>query len=636
MKTALPAPTRPVRRVRLAAGWGLCGLVLAGGTLVAAGCGLSSKSRFKDSTEPFRRDLRQAEALDQTALPDLPTNAAGIRRAAHLREAVALEGMNCPTCVDAYYAAATEGWKALRDRAAAARLPCREPLDYGCDDPDAAAYRAAVAKLLETGRKYGRLDPRVGLTVERAGRKHCIPVEHVGFAWGAEDFDRVEVAADYGTDQLHKLQQRPGLGLPTVVVKRRRAGDRFAADGQAFSATALLLPSGPEAAAPFALRLVNPAEIERVPTDDLDAPLAGDLSAPHARLIAENRRTFLEGFLRPGSTDDPSQLVMLEPYRPGKIPVVFIHGLLSDPQTWIPPVNDLLGEAWFRERYQPWFFRYATGRPFLAAAAELRRELKAALALPAAADDPAARNMVLIGHSMGGLVSKMQISASGTAVWDLVAYRPFETLVADDRDRARLRSVFFWQPQPHVKRVVFIGTPHNGSTDARRWLARAASFLVRPSEEQRTHYQRLKDDNPTLFKPVVERGIPTSIDLLTPDHPLLVALADLPRAKDVRRHSIIGDKYFLPAQGPSDGIVPVDSARIPNVDSERLLPEFHEYLHQVPATVAELTRILQEHLAAYDAEHASPLPEGFSPLTEEIVLPAAARKENAPAESRAK
>src|SRR6185437_8867600 len=108
-----------------------------------------------------------------------------------------------------------------------------------------------------------------------------------------------------------------------------------------------------------------------------------------------------------------AQLVMLAPYQPGKIPVVFVHGLLSDPTTWITLGNSLNSQPWFRERYQVWAFRYPSGVPFLISAATLRRELNAAIAAsPGAAEDPAVSQMVLIGHSMGGLISKLQVTDS--------------------------------------------------------------------------------------------------------------------------------------------------------------------------------------------------------------------------------
>src|SRR2546430_14931090 len=66
---------------------------------------------------------------------------------------------------------------------------------------------------------------------------------------------------------------------------------------------------------------------------------------------------------------------MYEPYQPGKIPVVMIHGLLSSPLTWAPMFNDLRADPSLPDRFQFWFYFYPTGTPYLATAADLRQEL---------------------------------------------------------------------------------------------------------------------------------------------------------------------------------------------------------------------------------------------------------------------
>ena len=233
----------------------------------------------------------------------------------------------------------------------------------------------------------------------------------------------------------------------------------------------------------------------------------------------------IEAFLRPDSADAKAQLVMLEPYQRGKIPVVFVHGIASDPTTWLTMFNTLRSQEWFRERYQAWAFRYPSGIPFLATAATLRRELDAAVALsPGAADDPAAQQMVLIGHSMGGLVSKLQVTESGTELWDLVADRPLDAINADEADRERLREVFFFAPLPFVREVIFIGTPFNGSSMASRGVGRLSSWAVVTSTDADERHRRIVRDNPGVFDPWLARKVPTSVDLLRPDHPLLEAM----------------------------------------------------------------------------------------------------------------
>ena len=295
-----------------------------------------------------------------------------------------------------------------------------------------------------------------------------------------------------------------------------------------------------------------------------------------------------------------AQLIMFEPYQRGKIPVVFVHGLVSDPTTWVTMINQLNIQSWFRERYQAWAFSYPTGMPFLITANTLRRELNAALASwPDAADDPAAQQMVLIGHSMGGLLLKLQVTSSGTAIWDLVANRPLDEIRASPADRQRLQEVFF-EPQPFVKQVIWLGTPHRGSTLARRGIGRTASLLARPTSEADQRQRRVVAENPGVFQPWISRRVPSSLDLLEPDSPLLTTMEKLPVNPAVQLHSIIGVAKNNCVTGPGDGAVSLTSATHPCVESEKWVPVIHEELHLSEASIIEVERILQDNLLDYD------------------------------------
>ena len=169
--------------------------------------------------------------------------------------------------------------------------------------------------------------------------------------------------------------------------------------------------------------------------------------------------------------------------------------------------------------------------PFLVSATTLRRELNAAVATsPGACNDPAVRQMVIVGHSMGGLIAKLQVTESGTDVWNLVANRPLDQINADPTDRERLREVFFFAPLPFVKKVIFLATPHRGSTYASRGVGRLASCVAKPTTEADERHCRVVADNPGVFAPWIARRIPTSVDMLEPNNPLLNTLETLPIA----------------------------------------------------------------------------------------------------------
>lgn len=552
------------------------------------------------------------------------------------RQGMALEEAADCACVDAYYHATVAAWNA------AWRAPeyCPE-----IPEPERARklYHACLAKLISTGQKFQRLDPRVGLTLRRGEGAATIPVAHEGFAWAKEDFNHLELVGEYRDSDFPPVRWC-GWGVKLVALRKRcDPGPNFR-HTHSFAATAMLVPQeeacdppgppkvptfGPAPAGEtvpawsaahtgqaksvrkidrFVLRLMNPAQMETFATNQGDLPLAGDLSAPLAWFGNGADRDFLTGFLRPGRDDQETKLIMMEPYQRGKIPVVLVHGLLSDSATWVPATNAIQADKRFREKYQIWAFRYPTGQAFLTSAAAFRKALSDAGALPHAADDPARMQTVLVGHSMGGLISKLQVVPSGNAFWELAANRPLDEIVASDEDRRRLREIFYFEPRPDVRRVVYIGTPHRGASSAARLSGRVLSGLVTPSGEADARQHRLAADNPGVFKLGLERRIPTSVDLLEPSNPIIQLMADMHHGPAVESHTIIGEFRPMPCKGWGDGVVPVSSARSMAAVSEKLIPVRHVDLHHSCEGLAELHRILDEHLATL--EHG-----GWTPAT---------------------
>ncbi len=516
------------------------------------------------------------------------------------QHASVLEAAKDPSCVDHYFAAVCAGWEMI---VAQGNDPAADELLER-----ASIYHASLAKLMQTAQQFGRFDPRHGLHVTSNGQPLTIPASLYGFSWSTADFNELQLVGDYQLGKQLSTIRSPGIGVPLVVIRRRPTQERFFRKDQAFAATVVLrvrdeVVASPNEIAPddplsgsVVLEFYNTAHATRLHESYLRWPLASDLTAPLAWQLSQNANNPIGEFIHPDA-EEGAQLVMLEPYQPGKIPIVFVHGLLSDPTTWVSMWNELRTKPWFREQYQAWAFRYPSGTPFLVSAAKLRRELNAALAYwPDAADDPAAAQMVLIGHSMGGLVSKLQVTESGTELWDLVANRPLDQINASQADRGQLREVFFFRPLPFVKRVVFIGTPHRGASLASRGIGRVTSALAHQSTEADERHRRLVADNPGVFVNWMQRRIPSSVDLLKPDNPLLSTMEKLPVAPDVKLGSIIGVSKLNTPNKPGDGVVLLASAQLPHVASEKLVSESHEQLHRAATTLIEIERLLQEHL----------------------------------------
>jgi hypothetical protein len=467
-------------------------------------------------------------------------------------------------------------------------------------------HKSALNKLVVTGQQFCRLDPRSGLSVHRGGQQTWIPIAHRGFVWQPRDFHRLIPVGKYKTNGLRTLHRRDGVGVPLVVTSCRPKDASFVARRPTFAATLRMNVESCGVGAdeqvtgsPLSCRLdlYDPLRSDQTLVQGELRCIAKDLSAPLAYRLRDDPQTILDSFINPGSATGATELRAIEPYQPGKIPVVFIHGLLSNPYTWVEMVNELQAYPGFVEHFQIWVIEYPTGQPFLTSAAECRAQLHTARHTfdPTRADAQLS-NIVLVGHSMGGLISKLQVTSSGDRLWRSIANRPFDQVAIPTNIRQKLVDAFFFEPSPDVSRVVYVGTPHRGSGFANRTIGRLGSALVEEPEDLVQAHADLMRCNPGVFSEEVSRRIPTSIDLLEPDSELLNAIAALPARCDVRMHSMIGNSCYTLFSGKSDGVVPVTSARDHRTISERYIKTIHTRLTKNPETVQELLCILQQHL----------------------------------------
>ena len=292
---------------------------------------------------------------------------------------------------------------------------------------------------------------------------------------------------------------------------------------------------------------------------------------------------------------EPTGLSLLRPYQRGKIPVVFVHGLWANPWSWSRMIESLEGDAALRERYQFWTFGYSTGDPIPYSAALLRRDLgEVRRKFDPDGTDAAFDRMVLVGHSMGGLLTKMMVQDSGTRLWRLISDRPVKELAGEPDDRDLFRRALIFKPRPEVRRVVFIATPHRGSRVDRGGLERLGSRLVRLPDPLRASHERLMARNsPDFFAERFRKGLPTSIDELEWQSPILMCLNELGFATTIKAHSIIADRRDPPSPGGSDGLVPYESSHLDGMLSESLVSSGH-LCQDHSAVIREVRRILAE------------------------------------------
>jgi pimeloyl-ACP methyl ester carboxylesterase len=340
-------------------------------------------------------------------------------------------------------------------------------------------------------------------------------------------------------------------------------------------------------------------------------PLETDLTTPLAYFLDSDeyrkRDRATEGLLDPDDAQQKRGLYMLEPYDPNRIPVLMVHGLWSSPLTWMDMFNDLRSFPEIRERYQFWFYLYPSGQPFWISATQLRGDLFAMRqTFDPAGQDRAVDHTVLVGHSMGGLVSRMQTIDSGDDFWNLVSDKPKEKLRGPPQDINKLVSALEFRPNQSVGRVITIGTPHRGSNLANtttRWLAGKVIKLPRMAVSTST---RLTRANPGFFRDTRLLTEANAVDSLAPDSPIFPVMLRAKRSANVKYHNIVGvleDPPILAGRHHrGDGVVEYNSATMEDTESELVVDATHTKLHMTGKAIFEVRRILLEHLEEVDSE----------------------------------
>ena len=331
---------------------------------------------------------------------------------------------------------------------------------------------------------------------------------------------------------------------------------------------------------------------EQVPREvDTTAPLAYMLEG--APVWDFEFAGFRSGDFLPGGIE--SQLVLLRPHRPGRIPVVLVHGTASSPARWADMVNEFSNDPTIQSRYEVWLFIYNTGNPIAYSGGVLVQSLKDTVAkLDPAGTDPAMKKMVVIGHSQGGLLTKLVAVDSGNAFWDNVTSTSITELKISDADRELLQRSLFYEPLPFVRRVIFICTPHRGSYLASFSLSNLVTRLITaPARLTKLSVDLLTENKDERLASALGR-MPTSLDNMRPGNPFLQKLSGLSIDPHVTAHSIIAVTCAGPPDDCGDGVVKYQSAHIEGVESEFLVHSSHS-AQANPATINEVKRILIEN-----------------------------------------
>ena len=436
--------------------------------------------------------------------------------------------------------------------------------------------------------------------------------------WTAEDIAELKFVSDFELQGLKNHYRTYGLGVPLIAVLNREAASgparRYYSPGVSFPATAFLRVE-PTLESPVSgktkyvgrLEMYDPLRSTDIAVQERLVPLETDLSTPLAYTLNDpsfkRANNAIKGLLNLEESQKNQGLYLLEPYDPEKIPVLMIHGLYSSLNTWMEMFNDLRGTPEIRDHYQFWFYQYPTGQPFLLTAAQLRRELKDARAALAPDSSPSPLDeMVFVGHSMGGLIARLQTLESGDRFESLAEDIPGGLMLAEQEGTEEtLGHLFRFHPNPSVQRVVTIASPHHGSAfanGATQWLARR---LIRLPDVLLIPRDALLQAKNGQHRPTRDSwAIQTSIDALSPASPILEAMQEAPAADWVRYHNIVGrvaDQGILSKVAKdSDGVVSLASAHLDAAESELEVECDHVNIHRHPRTILEVQRILLQHL----------------------------------------
>ncbi|MFT3991015.1 MAG: hypothetical protein QM680_06350 [Luteolibacter sp.] len=460
-----------------------------------------------------------------------------------------------------------------------------------------AAYNDSVAKLfdqLRCGKKdWNAQAARLGTRIANPNDPREVKLETLDVLFPASDVNIKPLASHHVVE---------GIGLPVVGWKETSAlGQQrkpyFLPSGLPYNVTVTL--SFGKSGLPvwhFTKRWLY----DDLQVGSLKHPLAADWTAANAFYwhMCQLDDLTIQNVVLPERYINETGLYFLQPYDPNKIPVVMVHGLKSSPDAFKFIINDLAPEPWFRENYQIWLFNYPTGTPWLYNGMKFREMMRSAIAYAKSKGGGAKLNeMVILSHSMGGLITRSSVTDPGNRIYDAHFKTLFSELKVRPKTRELIKNTMLYKPLTEPKRVVFMAVPHRGSPMANlrpsilfAKLVRLPKILTVEMVDAALHSG---SGDPKETKKV---SLPTSITSLSPKSRGIVALGKLPLPKNIIFHSIIGDRgKGGDLQKSSDGVVPYWSSHITPVASEKIVPYPHG-VTDFPETSVELKRILKLHL----------------------------------------
>ncbi len=473
----------------------------------------------------------------------------------------------------------------------------------------AEVYNAGSESLLRIAKRHGQAKLGQSMTMPLTHRRLEFEVPFASLLLTPEQLGDFEFVSDYELKNLKNRHTTAGLGVPIIAIRRASAqpdpAEKYYARGMSFAATLIFRfdessssDAGATDSQTVRMQVYDPRESDGMVVGDTLVPLETDVSTPLARYLTNRDISLLDtwAFLRPDRAHEVSGLYMVQPYDPDRIPVLMVHGIWSSPMTWMEMFNELQSDPEIRRKYQFWFYLYPTGEPIAFSAAALRDELRQVR------DDcdPYRRHdrldeMVVVGHSMGGLISQMLTLNSGDRLWKSVSGKSVDEFQASSEVMSEIQRVFFFQSNPSIDRIITISTPYGGSSFSNRftrWLS--GTFIWLPAKTYELSKVVFEQNNTGWWDRVTAPR--TSVDSLTKKSAVLKLIRDSRVPDNVRHHNIVSVRRGQEQNSWTDGVVAFRSAHRDDVTSEKIVKAGHSEVVRHPDTVSEVRRILREHL----------------------------------------
>lgn len=381
-----------------------------------------------------------------------------------------------------------------------------------------------------------------------------------------------------------------GIGAPLVYVRSFEGIGHMEirANIPVRDLTAIVRFSGNRAT----LELVDPFQSETVDFAGKKRTLSADYGSAMQLVLSKTRidKLGIVRLLHPSRYDDTAHLNFTQAYDPKRIPVLMVHGLDSTPATWAPMYFQLIQDPEIRRNYQFWVFSYPSGYPYPYSAALLRRELD-----HVNQEFPGHKPIVVFGHSMGGLITRLMLTDAGDRLWMKAFGKAPEDLPLMGRSRKLLEEVLIFNNRKEINRAMFFSAPHRGSDLAVNPIGRLFARLVKmPGLLADVRNAALSVATADSAGLMIESA-PNSIGTLSPRNPYVLAVNEIPIVKGVPYHTVAGDRGKGDTPNSSDGVVPYWSSHLDGAVSEKIVPSGHGS-HAHPEGIAEARRVLHLHL----------------------------------------